>query len=53
MKKIRQIKNTLCDWFIDYIPEPVRKSAGGFKDKVLSLFKACTPKQSEPFESLR
>ena len=53
MKKIRQIKNTLCDWFINYIPEPVRKSAGGFKDKVLSLFKAYTPKQSEPFESLR
>ena len=53
MKKIRQIKNALCDWFINYIPEPVRKSAGGFKDKVLSLFKAYTPKQSEPFESLR
>ena len=53
MKKIRQIKNTWYDWFINYIPEPVRKSVGGFKDKVLSLFKAYTPKQSELFESLR
>ena len=33
MKKIRPIKNTSYDWLINYIPEPIRKSAGGFKNK--------------------
>ena len=33
IKKIRPIKNTSYDWLIDYIPEPIRKSLGGFKDK--------------------
>ena len=30
---------------VNYIPEPIRKSVGGFKDKVISLFKTNTPKQ--------
>ena len=33
IKKIRPIKNTSYDWLIDYIPKPIRKSLGGFKDK--------------------
>ena len=33
MKKIRSVKNTWYDWLINYIPEPVGKSVGGFKDK--------------------
>ena len=44
MKKIRSIKNTWYDWLINYIPEPIRKSVGGFKDKVISFFKTNTPK---------
>ena len=32
MKKIRPIKNTWYDWLI-------RKSVGGFKDKIVSIFK--------------
>ena len=31
MNKIRPVKNTWYDWSIIYIPEPIRKSAGGFK----------------------
>ena len=44
MKKIRPIKNTWYDWLINYIPEPIRKSVGGFKDKIVSLFKTNTTK---------
>ena len=44
MKKIRLIKNTWYDWLISYIPEPIRKSVGGFKDKIISIFKTNTPK---------
>ena len=46
MKKIRPIKNTWSDWLINYIPDPIRKSVGGFKDKIVSLFKTSTPKQA-------
>ena len=46
MKKIRPIKNTWCDWLTNYIPKPVSKSVDGFKDKLLSLFKTNTPKQT-------
>ena len=38
MKK-RPVKNTWHDQLINYIPEPLRKSAGGFKDKIVSFFK--------------
>ena len=46
MKKIRSIKSTWYDWLIHYILEPIRKSVGGFKDKVISLFKTNTPEQT-------
>ena len=46
MKKIRPVKNTWYDWLINYIPEPKRKSVGGFKDKIVSLFKTNAPKQT-------
>ena len=36
--KLRSIKNTRFCWLINYIPEPIRKSVGGFKNKVFSLF---------------
>ena len=39
MKKIRPIKSSWYDWLINYIPDPIRKSEGGFKDKIVSLFK--------------
>ena len=47
MKKIRPVKYTWYNWLINYIPESIRKSAGGFKDKILKikcLFKTNTPK---------
>ena len=46
MKKIGPIKNNWYDWLIDYIPEPIRKRLGGFKDQNVSLFKTNTPKQT-------
>ena len=46
MKKVRPIKNTGCDWLISYIPEPIRKSVSGFKDKFLNLFKTSMPNQT-------
>ena len=46
MKRIRPTKNTLYDWLINFIPEAIRKSVGGFKDKTASLFKTNTPKKT-------
>ena len=46
MKKIMPIKNTWSDCFVNYFPEPIRKSVGGFKDKIISLFKTNTSKQT-------
>ena len=46
MKRIRPIKNTWHDWLINYIPEPIRKSIDGFKDKVISFCLTNTPKQT-------
>ena len=46
MKKIRPIKNTWYNWLINYIPDPIRKNVDGFKDKIISLFKTNTPKQT-------
>ena len=37
-------KNTWYDSLINYIPESTRKFVGGFKDKVVSLFKRNTTK---------
>ena len=31
---------------VNYIPELIKKSGGGFKDKGISLFKTNTPKQT-------
>ena len=31
---------------VNYVPEPIRISVSGFKDKVVSLFKTNTPKQT-------
>ena len=38
MKKIRPIKNIWYDWLVNYIPEPIRTSVGGFKDIIVTLF---------------
>ena len=46
MKKIRPIKNTWYDCLIDYIPESIRRSVGGFKIKIVNIFKTNTPKQT-------
>ena len=48
MKKIRQNKNNnyIIKAIINHIPEPIRKSIGGFKDKIVSLFRTNTPKQT-------
>ena len=46
IKKTRPIKNNWYDWLINYIPEHIRENVGGFKDKIVSLFKTNTPKQT-------
>ena len=45
MKKIKPVKNTWYDWLINYIPEPIRKNEGGFKNKIVGLFETNTSKQ--------
>ena len=30
MKKTRAVKNTWCGWLISYVPDTIRKIAGGF-----------------------
>ena len=39
MKKIRPFKNIWYKWLISYIHEPIRKSVGGLKDKIVSALK--------------
>ena len=46
IQKIRPIKNTWYDCLINYIPDPSRKSLGGFKDNIVSLFKTNAPNQT-------
>ena len=46
MKKIRPIKKTWYDCLINYISDIIRKSVGGFKDQIISLFRTNTPKQT-------
>ena len=36
IKKIRPIKQMWYEWLINYIPKPIRKSIGGFEDKIIS-----------------
>ena len=38
MMKIGPIKSTWYVCLINYIPEPIRKSIGGLKDKIVSPF---------------
>ena len=45
-KEIRPIKKIWYDWLINCIFELIRKYVGGFKSKVISLFKTNTPKQT-------
>ena len=45
-KKIRLIKNTWYNLLINYIPEPITKSVGGFKENVIRLVKTNSPKQT-------
>ena len=35
-------KSTCYDWLIHYIPEPIKKTLGDAKDKIMSLFKTNT-----------
>ena len=44
MNKKRPIKKNWYDWLISYIPDPIIKIVGGFKDKVVARFKTNTPK---------
>ena len=46
MKNIRPVKNDWYDQLINYVPEFIRKSVGGFKDKIVNLFKTNTPKKT-------
>ena len=46
MKKIRPIKKIWYAWLINYIPQPIIKSVGGFMNKIVSLVKTNTPKQA-------
>ena len=43
---MKPVENIWCDQLINYIPEPIRKSAGSFKDKIVSFLKTNTPKQT-------
>ena len=42
----KKYSNTCHDWLTNYIPGPIRKNVGGFKDKVVSLFNRNTSKQT-------
>ena len=44
MRRKTHIINTLYYWLINYIVETTRKTEGGFKQKVVSLFKGNTSK---------
>ena len=47
MKKIRPIKNTCYESLINYIPEHIRKSVNGFKDKIVNLRERKETKQTK------
>ena len=46
MKKTRPIKNTWYGWLSNYIPQPLRKILGGFKYKIIILFKTNIPNET-------
>ena len=39
MKNNRPIRNTWYDWLINYIPEPIRKFFGGFKEEIVGFLR--------------
>ena len=43
MKKTRPSKNNWYVWLTNFIPESIKNCVGGFKEKVISLFKTNTP----------
>ena len=43
----KKYSNTQYDWLINYIPEPITKVVGGFKDTIASLFNTNTTKQTK------
>ena len=43
---MKPVENIWCDQLINYVPEPIRKSVGRFKDKIVSFLKTNTPKQT-------
>ena len=43
-EKRKPVANTWYDQLINYVPNPIRQTLGGFKDEVVSLFKTNTPK---------
>ena len=47
MKKIRPVKNTWYDWLIDFIPDPIRKSVGGFKHSWRYLGTLCNKRRKK------
>ena len=42
----KKYSKTLYNWLINYIPGPLRKTAGGFKDKTVRFFNTNTLKQT-------
>ena len=45
--ELRPLKNTWYCSLINYIPETIKRSVDGFKDKIVNLFKRNTSKQIE------
>ena len=48
MKKIRPFKNNWYEWLINYIPEPIIKIVGGFKDTPNQTMYGRGKKQGKP-----
>ena len=46
LKKLTSIKNIWYDWWINYTTKPLIKNVSVLKDKVMSLYKTNTPKQT-------
>ena len=46
IKKVISVKNTWYEWLINYIPKSMRKSVHVLKNKLISLLKTNTPKQT-------
>ena len=42
----KKYSNTWYDWLINYIPDPIRKIVGGFRNKSVSLFNTNIPRQT-------